>query len=540
MVKCPGCDAVMRFDPERQLLICDYCGNEQSAQTEKENKEAKGDDEFYDAVVYTCPDCGAQILSDDTTAVTFCSYCGNSVALEGRLKQLKKPELIIPFQYSIDKCKSDYVSFVKRAFFAPKRFTSDATIDKFRGIYIPYWCYDFKNETPVVFRAKRSHREGSYIITDTFAFKSTLNYGYEGIAFDAASGFADRYAGAIAPYHIDEAKPFSKGYISGFYGDAGDVPSNVYVKDASLLVRNDIENTLINDNAVKNLEYVNDSLAYFTNDEKRNERLAYFPVWFLANRYGKKVSYAVVNGQTGKLAADIPVDYLKYLLFTFLLALPIFAILNWGFYFRPGMLLIAAIIFSVIGCSLVSGQADKLYTRDNLFDDPGLQLMVYGNLAGFGDKRKKPVRISSGLIGFLIVFGSGILAAIIGAAYGANNGGDVEDSIGFAIAFAYVTFFVVTFLMALRPNKNSYITLSKKGIIPMPFGRKLKYTIKPVIAIIICICMFIVNPVLDLWYYCGAAFSMVMILWSFFDLIGLHNRMTLRMPPQFNKRGGDM
>lgn len=51
---------------------------------------------------------------------------------------------------------------------------------------------------------------------------------------------------------------------------------------------------------------------------------AMFPVWFLSYRNGSRVSYATVNGQTGKIAADLPVDIRKYFLGSLILALPIF------------------------------------------------------------------------------------------------------------------------------------------------------------------------------------------------------------------------
>ena len=51
-----------------------------------------------------------------------------------------------------------------------------------------------------------------------------------------------------------------------------------------------------------------------------------FPVWFMSYRNGDRITYATVNGQTGKVAADLPIDIKKYLLFSGVLALIIFAI----------------------------------------------------------------------------------------------------------------------------------------------------------------------------------------------------------------------
>ena len=39
-----------------------------------------------------------------------------------------------------------------------------------------------------------------------------------------------------------------------------------------------------------------------------------FPVWLLSYKNGKRIAYAAVNGSTGKVAADIPLDIGKFLL----------------------------------------------------------------------------------------------------------------------------------------------------------------------------------------------------------------------------------
>ena len=65
-----------------------------------------------------------------------------------------------------------------------------------------------------------------------------------------------------------------------------------------------------------------------TGSTDRTVELALLPVWFLSYRNGDRVSYAVVNGQTGKAAADLPVDGKRYLAGSLLLAVPLFFLLN--------------------------------------------------------------------------------------------------------------------------------------------------------------------------------------------------------------------
>ena len=41
---------------------------------------------------------------------------------------------------------------------------------------------------------------------------------------------------------------------------------------------------------------------------------ALFPVWFLTWRKNDRVAFLVMNGETGKISADLPVDIRRFLL----------------------------------------------------------------------------------------------------------------------------------------------------------------------------------------------------------------------------------
>jgi hypothetical protein len=63
--------------------------------------------------------------------------------------------------------------------------------------------------------------------------------------------------------------------------------------------------------------------------------------------------------------------------------------------------------------------------------------------------------------------------------------------------------------------------------------------LKPLIGFMIGACVMVWNPVSDLYYYGAILAAMAFVLWSFADMVGLHNRLATRPLPQFGKRGGD-
>lgn len=535
MIKCPGCGAMMKFSPALQKLECEHCGRIERVADVSNSRNAQ----YFDAMCYTCPDCGADILSNDDTAVTFCNYCGNSVALEGRLEQLKKPKRIIPFKKTYDEAVKSYASLVKGALFAPNSLISDSSIDNFRGIYMPYWTYEYRGKGDSKFYAYKTRRSGDYILNDNYEVKASYECEYEGLSFDASAVFFDRFSDAIAPFNIVDARDFDEGYLAGFYADAGDVEAQVYKEKALTMINHDMGSNVTDLKEMKMMTILQNSLKFTPETENSEETLSYFPVWFLANKYGDKVSYAVVNGQTGEAAADIPISYTRFIIGALMLSLPLILLLNTVFTLRAGALLFFTMLFSVVSLYIVNSMADALYTRSNYFDDKGMQLKRFGNIQHVSKINKKTdtkevvkfINKSLGAIVFVL-----IVLIDIGLM---SLDGQLETGAVFAI---FIGFYVVGYIdeKLKKKNRPTVKKRAEKIIIKQPLDGKSKYLVKPMASILISIIILLIDPTMDYWYYGGTIIAMILTLVSFFDLISIHNELTLRTPPQFNRRGGDI
>ena len=372
-MKCIGCGAEIRFDPASQLLVCDHCGKkldpEQYGDTEKTASEGK---DYMDCTVYKCPQCGASVLTTEETAVTFCSYCGTSVALEGKLSKELRPDYIIPFMKSKKECETLYLKRVRKSLFAPGELKADEKVDKFRGIYMPYWVYQLSNRGNITGTGSLSSRKGDYVYTYHYASEESYKAVYGGLSYDASSAFSDNLSEAIAPFDTRGKKKFNTAYMSGFYGDNRDVKSYVYMDDAKDMVSEDIADRIYTGDGYAAHGITPKSLQNSIDLIVKPES-GYFPVWFLANKVkgSDRVSYAVVNGQTGRVAVDIPIDFKKYLLFSLLFAVPIFAILSAFFTLTAKNTLVAAIIITVIGWIFAGKLVNEVYARENQLDDKG-------------------------------------------------------------------------------------------------------------------------------------------------------------------------
>ena len=330
MYNCPNCGGHIRYDIPSAKIHCDSCDSSfDPYELDKKQGEGKDAEEqkTYETTLFTCPHCGGEITSTDVTAASFCTYCGSPVVLGSRISREKRPALIIPFMKTKEECKEAYRRKMRQAFFVPKELQDPEYLEKFRGIYIPYWLFDVQFHGVSSIMGSKEHREGDYIVRTEYELRGDLDAAYPNIYYDASSSFDDSIGETIAPYESENLRPFTPSMLCGFFADTSDVESSVYKGDAETFARQEAALALSKQPAYRNFS-PGSRQPFRVDAEMQKARLSMFPVWFLTWRKDDRVAYAIANGLTGKISADLPIDYGKYTVFSILTAVPIFLLLN--------------------------------------------------------------------------------------------------------------------------------------------------------------------------------------------------------------------
>lgn len=547
MYECPNCAGNLKFDIASQQLLCEHCNTKIDPYSIQKETDAKEYSDEYEVTVFTCPQCGGEILSEDNTAATFCSFCGAATVLTSRIAKEKRPAHIIPFLKTKEDCREAYVKMMRRAVFAPKALKDKEHIEKFRGIYMPYWVYSFKKDGPADFQGKKVYRKGDYIYTDNYRLSCEIKESYQGLTYDASASFADSLSGAISPFDMKQGKEFTPTFLSGFYADTSDVDKDVYQNEAEEMVIEDGCKQLLHSYMCRDYHVTKDKVWNVIQPTKEKAELVMLPVWFLSYRNGDRVSYAVVNGQTGKAAAEIPVDAKKYLIGSAVLTVPIFIVLNLFFTFTPVKLLWLA-VFLAVGCLLIANiQVTELLEKEFGEGDKGLaaarseqeelaRVMAEGR-EGAAKKKKKPgLKTAAVIIGLLcvIILPVGIPFLLMQFFNAVPN--------FFMLIIVGIIGLSIHYLIQNAKAKEHPIHTKMKKMKARYIGKwkeKIPILIKLFGGIAAALLILLINPVADWYYYGGAIVSLTCVAWAVMDIIKLHNELATRELPQFNKRGGD-
>ncbi len=534
MYECPNCAANLKFDIKAQMLFCEHCETLADPYSIVKDQDAE-ESPYFETTVYLCSQCGGQILCDDNTAATFCCYCGSSTILTSRISQFRRPKHIIPFQKTREDCKEAYREMVKGAFFAPKEFKDADALDRFRAIYMPYWLCNVEANKDIEFEGISNTQRGDYRQTHHVGFTTHLRSKFEGLMFDASTAFPDQLSSLVEPFFLSDKRPFTASYFSGFYADTNDVEARNY---------NNLAQNIAIDHCYKEFrdkyphyEFEDNwgsiSLKDALDVHEVEEELAMFPVWFLSYRKKDKVAYGVMNGQTGKVAVELPIDIKKFLSVALLVSLPIILFLNLFFVIKPNILLgIMIILASVLGF-LVNERTNQVL--ENLFYED-FQLQVKSKETE-KEKRKKRNKKVDFLFGYIFPMLHYMFWFVIMLVLNGDFMAWVKPS--YILVLIEIPILISLFKKIKKSYRLKDVSFFNENAYKVEWRKKLMYFIKPLVIILMALIVLLINPVSDIIYYSAVLAGMGVMLWIMLDLINIQNKLIMRPLPQFNTRGGD-
>ncbi len=301
--RCENCGGVMEFDPVTQKMKCPHCGSEKDVRDMKVEDIGFSHEDFK---VFKCSNCGAQLLTDDNTTSTFCSYCGSSTLIESRVIGENAPTYIIPFKYKKEKAIEEFRKWSKKGLLTPDIFRRSTTVEKVSGIYVPFWLFDVDGDLQASGECTKvrysSDDEYDYVHTSYYHVHRDISANFVKIPADASTKMDDDIMDKLEPFYYDDLKEFNMAYLSGYLSEKYNMNFD------SLMPR-------IKQRANEYLEtFLDRELAMYDGHSMHSQKsvrlnraiYAVFPVWILNYRYQGKNYIFAMNGQTGRIVADLP------------------------------------------------------------------------------------------------------------------------------------------------------------------------------------------------------------------------------------------
>ena len=340
--KCPNCGGDLRFSPQTGDYKCEYCGSRFTEQQleqmfgpqgggQDSNAEPQASAGEGGTLVYSCPSCGAEIVTEESTAATFCYYCHNPIILSGRLSGDARPDYVVPFAIDRKRALEIFNQWIGQKKFVPKSFYDKDQIDKFSGVYFPYLLYSCRVTGHIDGQGTRVERRqaGGFedIITSTYHIRRDGDLPVENVAKNALKKANRILVEGVQPFDTKDLKPFKASYLSGFLAEKRDIGQ----QEISGQVESEVKEYALSQlkasiAGYENVNITGDAL----NIQDESWKYALMPVWTMTYKEAGsgKLYYFSMNGQSGKVIGELPVDEKALLMHSLLtVSLPVFIVL---------------------------------------------------------------------------------------------------------------------------------------------------------------------------------------------------------------------
>ena len=517
--RCVNCGGNILFDVDSQSMKCQHCGSMiPPEQFDVKNRSTGEDIAEQELTLFTCSACGAELQGTEESQVGFCPYCGGQSLLQSSGGGKNMPERLIPFQVSRERCTDLFKEHTQKVRYLPRELKDAAHLKNFTGIYMPYYEYDVELGASHIQGTKVVQSTPKYDVVNTYSINASVSGNYCGVPYDASKYYDDEIAARVLPFDMKKERPFRPAYLSGFYADASTVPAETYYRDAEQTASDDIVAEV--GELVRMQDGIKvDSAKSRVDARTRGHHSTMFPLWFLTWRKDERVAYAVVNGESGKVVSDLPVDMKSFAAGCAVIAVILFLLLELLVQPTPLITSVVSLIAAALMAGSIRNSTRRIFEKQTHAHDKGWSGGKTLEIKEKGTKIKKP-----GLEKFRNFSDYLLFAAVIVISFIYNTESLSWKMIARLTAFAVIIYLVVTILKVLKWQKS------------VPQRQPILAILPVMAAVILNAAIVFLSPVNDVWYYLGDAACILILIIASVIMLQVYNIGTTRPLPRLFDR----
>ena len=210
----------------------------------------------------------------------------------------------------------------------PKTFNINKKSQEIKGIYIPVMLCDY--DTTGVLEAEcddiSTWKSNGYKYTKTDKYKAIRggNVSFEKILVNTSSNFQSEILDIIGPYNFKDLKEFNKDICNEYLIEKNNKTKEVLIKEANEKTKNYFKEEMKKDiKGFNKIKEIDSSINLYN----LKDSFVLLPVWLLNIRYKKKNYTFAMNGQTGKINDNTPIDKFRIIFLWLSTFIIIFALL---------------------------------------------------------------------------------------------------------------------------------------------------------------------------------------------------------------------
>jgi hypothetical protein len=263
-----------------------------------------------------CQNCGAAASLPADSLTFTCAFCGSNKVVQRQAPQdVLRPRFVAPFEIETRSCAEIAAKWLGSSWVVPADLRQASRLGNFTGIYLPYWTFDA--ETRASWKAEVGHtRTERYYQNGEWKERTVIDWRWESgkvrqtiddLLVPGTQRVSLNLLGQIEPFDLNALAPYSPEYLAGFQAQAYDIPLETAWDAGRQRMRDQTRQTCQSQASTSRIRNFSMDLD-FANE---GWRYILLPVYLAAYTYGRETYQAMINGQTGAIAGQRPVDWNK-------------------------------------------------------------------------------------------------------------------------------------------------------------------------------------------------------------------------------------
>lgn len=322
---CPQCGGRQRFDPDLSTLLCVHCGSGERLAL----PDASDDEKGLTVALYRpsaaqwalhsgqmhCENCGATTALAAHHATLTCPFCAsNKVLVQPLTAGLLPPNAIAPFAINENEARHALRAWLEQGWLTPADLRHKMASEALRAVYLPFWTFDGNVQVRCADRQQPQEFSDEERVLRAFTFGSNRDHSswYER-EFDDMLVYASRalpleVMHALLPFDLKSLVAYRPEVLAGWQTEVYQLP----LADAALEAQKQMRDAALQAAEKRGLIRAHTLLlAHEVRTVERTYKLILLPVWITTYMYRGQRYPLVVNGQTGQVAGQKPIEWWK-------------------------------------------------------------------------------------------------------------------------------------------------------------------------------------------------------------------------------------
>lgn len=263
-----------------------------------------------------CESCGAVVTVAPDALTSICAFCGSHrVHARDLAGDVLRPTVLIPFTVDRERVQTLVAEWLGQGWMHPPELQDVRVLRELTGIYLPFWtfdariCADWRAEVGTE-RTERYRADGKWktrTVIDWHRRSGQVHVPVDDHLVAGTKHVSHVILRKVTPFDLQELVEYEPGYLAGWQAKAYDVQLQEAWKVAKEEMREQARRACYGDTGsphVRNFRMTAD----FTDERWRYVLL---PMYLVSYPFAGRTFQVMINGQTGEVAGQKPVAWLR-------------------------------------------------------------------------------------------------------------------------------------------------------------------------------------------------------------------------------------